>query len=623
MKRKIIYLLICLLCISATFISCSEEVVCTGHADADKNSACDICGIPVVTLTEKVEAEEEAVVDMIVSAIPENATISDIISADYLQIKVLPTAIKDGKEENLKNIRNLSNGVVAYSYEVQVEGKATEDDTTDDKFKTYYGIYDIFTGKELVSEYATDKYARSDRHHDSASVTLVYATNDYSSLSAFICVTVTDWKKTNSQDYPNDTWDSTTYNIYYSFSGTEIVNFKNAEDEDQKSISNVYLRDNIAYFELDDETVALDYEAGKIVHRESTDKFVKRPVFDYMNDKYGYVEKNDKIYVYDLSKWLECVYSYELPSTYVDYDLFYLNNGNLLIQGIKNLPDSAVNYDFLESGLKYDIVYTVVNVAEKTTSDVEFGYYIDVVRIATPSFGVKENVTHLISAYPIVNRTISEKLLQLYTDDALTIIAEYSALLPEFADNCNPISDKYMIVYESYGEGSEVNKIYDYAGKEIATLPNDAEIYDNYIISGGKLYSLTMDLIFNPEDTKAEPYEFVEIKGTYVIFERDGYYYFWNTTLASKPSRIAVKEEFDVRNSIDYVSEYGYVIRTVEYVETQFGTETETTYTLYNANNEKVLTADSAITYINYSTNSDGKSLWSVTLADGTVYFAR
>ena len=79
MKRKIICLAICVACLVSMLASCgSNPNVCTTHVDADKNSVCDTCSMPVVTIVEKVPTEE-AIVDMIVAAIP-GATLGDVFA---------------------------------------------------------------------------------------------------------------------------------------------------------------------------------------------------------------------------------------------------------------------------------------------------------------------------------------------------------------------------------------------------------------------------------------------------------------------------------------------------------------------------------------------------------------
>ena len=91
MKRKIICLFLVIACLTTLLVSCKNDDVCEGHVDADKNTACDLCGVPVITLIEKVPTEPN-VVDMVVSAIPENATFANFANLAP-EKELIPTGV--------------------------------------------------------------------------------------------------------------------------------------------------------------------------------------------------------------------------------------------------------------------------------------------------------------------------------------------------------------------------------------------------------------------------------------------------------------------------------------------------------------------------------------------------
>ena len=605
MKRKIFCLTICVLCIVAALVSCGSTK-CEGHVDADKNAACDNCGIPIFIIKEEVLKEEEAK-DMIVSAIPENATIGDVsvVTVDKSPVLKGGEALKE-QDKFTSSAGNLFQ-FISYNYVEQTAGEDTTDVYEDDEFKKTWALYDPFADK-TVTLYETEYILSDYPHYDN--VTL-------DTENGIILVEITDYTFDQEDDY----WRNQNYTDFYTVAGTKFTSSK----IDEGVTAHAYIesnRDDITYVVSDDTKYAVDVESGTVLYEADKNYFVERPTFDSKNDKFGFVEIGESVYVYDLSKWLECVYAYDIPGTLVNSSVFYLDGGKILVQGFKALPQATKNYDILESGMKYDIVYILVDVeADNKISEIEFGYLIEDIMVADDNAPVKDTVKYGIMAYPIVNREPNmDNGLLLYADASLNILAEESALLPDFVERWHLVADGILLGEVVYGEGSSVRKLYDATGKELLTLPNNAVVKDNWIKVDGKFYDFEMKLILDPADEE-DTYTVYTEKDDYVLLTKDGDYYYWN---ASKEAPVLVaeaeNEDGDTRKYLLSSFSNYFVVRTDKTVES----DTTTTYSLYNADGELVL-GDSEVNFstVTLRENRDGAYYWWVALADGTVYIGK
>ena len=123
MKCKIISLIICVACLISVLASCSngKVEVCETCVDADRNAACDVCGTTVVTVVEKVPTEEQAV-DMVVSAIPNTATLGDVIALTVSE-NAIPTTVEICEEK----LGNRKYGLVYFiKYTEKIEAPEAE-----------------------------------------------------------------------------------------------------------------------------------------------------------------------------------------------------------------------------------------------------------------------------------------------------------------------------------------------------------------------------------------------------------------------------------------------------------------------------------------------------------------
>ena len=561
MKRKIICLAICIVYLVAMLASCgAEEIVpCDVHADADKNTVCDGCGLPVITITEKVPTEEE-VIDMIVAAIPDGAILGDIYAT------ATDKTVLDGKFEVKENfsdrdgmIEMISDRFIYYGYYTQTKGADTTKETwpteeewpadseepydangylADDKYTATFAVYDILNNKDIFS-YTTEEFADPNAEH----VNYIRSIEVY---GLFIKVTTAVWYQTK-YDYSEESyWGTTNSYAYYFADGTLFVDeAKVAENEIFYAPIYDETVANVAYYTVGDVTYAFDTETGATLASGKTNIFVKRPVFTYANDSFGVVVKNGEYFVYDLSKWIECVYSYEAPA---GAQVFVLNNGNLLVQQNVLLHNDAVNYDYTDGTNKYDLVHTVVDLAAKTATNIELGYYVQSVAAVSDAM-YAEGIKNTVVVNTIANKNLA-KTITLLCDDALAIIADESAVLPEFVYNVTLINDNVFLGTVVYGEGSSIRKLYNEKGEEIATLPNGAVIYDTYIFNDGKFYDFTMKLILDPLADEENALQIIVMNGNYVLLASDADIYYWNAA-AKAPVMIVDATNVEMVPSVD------------------------------------------------------------------------
>lgn len=612
MKRKIFCLAICVLCIVAALVSCNDAVACEGHADTDKNAACDNCGAPVVILTEEV-TKEEAIVEMVVSKIPEGATIGTAYAVTLEKDPVLGTEFTENDLLTNGSTKGRAYDFIFISYEEQTAGADTEENQTDDEFKITWSLYNPYTDKTVTlhtCEYDAETSSKIDE---------VELDRDLSE-NGIIKIDIYDYIYEEDNDY----WRELEYSDYYTVAGTKFTSSLSVTTEEDYTSYGIVsagqesTRDGITYFVSHNTKYAIDVKTGVVLHEEDKNYFVERPTFDFKDEKYGYVEGDFAIYAYDLTKWLECVYSYEVPSYYLDGKTHYLGDGKILMEGIEVLPANSVNYDLFMGAEKMDIEYTLIDLASETKEkEIEFGYLINNVQIVDD---MADAVKYIFDVNAIENKQIA-KALTLYLDASLNILAEDSAILPAFVNDLELVADGVFLGTVVYGEYSSVRKLYDATGKEIVTLPNSAVIKENWIEFDGKYYDFTMKLIFDPKADEENVFTVFNATANYIFFRCDDDTYYWNATMTA-PKLVAdnlSEDETTVQSIAIYGASNYFVVRTTKTVEE----ETENTFALYNANGEFVFESDVMIKEVTFAENADGAYFWGITLYDDTVYIGR
>lgn len=547
-----------------------QKPACETHVDADADGYCDGCNGAIVVIYEKIEPTTEERVPMIVSRISEDASMTDYIVTTVEELTSVKTAELSGKEFSLLN-KSINANLARYDI-------VKEDGETGEVLYHTYGIYDVMTGKDLYK--ANNEYKGA---VDGAWKTVSINTdNDY-----YFEVTTTVVEPRGEDDpIVERSYECYTYDGIKRYS----VNWKSNNDDntswdDVKVDPNWNEKNGIGYITFGDKVYAFDCDTKEYTGFSfDKDKLVYRPSFDNVVGDYGYVEYDDKLFVYDLTKWRECIYSHELEngmfSAYDDW--FVLSNGNVLIQRITPVPSDSVSYDVLAGSSKYNLEYTLVDIAEKKATNVEFGYYIeDAWGVSDSSFF--ENADNLFVVHEIENSNIKSATLYLLVSNTVSADGQLQITCDVTeVENWSLVDDGLFVVRESYDSYTSTRKIVDKSGNLITYIPEGAIIGDNCIWYDGDYYNFKMELIIDcdkytveeMEDTYAILSETIEIDGSSITN-----YYYYNFKTSKNP------EALDSSCVSVKTYEWGYIMRSERLTDSG---DTKETYTLYNADGDKL-----------------------------------
>ena len=302
------------------------------------------------------------------------------------------------------------------------------------------------------------------------------------------------WKAT----YDNDQY------TYISEDGTSYSDSWKLEEYDE------YRNPEYAYVTYDGNIYLINKETNELIPGGSALTFIDRPAFDYANDAYGYVVDDYTLYVYDLSKWLECVYTYTIPSYFVNADTFLLENGSLLLQTYMALPDNAVSYDVRIYGAKYDLVYILIDPAAKTATEVEFGYWID--ECITEYDIFTDKATNVFVVYPIAQSMLD------YSAETILIVGNDLSVLCQLPDlNYESLALFGNGYIRMYNDLLDCYEILDSGFNFVTYVPQNAYFYETFFEINNKLYTVA-DGKIQALDTVLE----ANLKGEYELYNSCG-----------------------------------------------------------------------------------------------------
>lgn len=667
-----------------------SEVNCATHTDSDKDALCDACGKAIVVVKEEIPAEKEEKVDMVVNPIPTDAVASDYI-VGTVEKEIMPATgwtqsaiLKDLWDKEQKGEVSIApqgaqpidaqGALLAISYKTV---KESEDESVPTKYTDNILVYDSVNDVEVYKwtsdEYEEGKTAKKsiadfDRVNKGGALvltckeaevkedkdttdpddtvtmltdkTLVYSTYmgkvfDYvtaaykegssyhdechvETINGVFAKIVRTWKK------DGNSYDEETAYTFYLPNGQEIVTLDEITEE-----PTVEMTANLAYITIEGKTYVYDMELTKL-HEEDKNLLIKRPAFDVENDKYGYVFDDENMYVYDLTKWLDCVYDFTMPSYWKNANTFVLENGNILVQYERVLPAEAVSYDYLVGDTKYDLVYTIINVADGTQKNVEFGYKINEFMLGSDSDGAfTEKALNLVEVNPIEEQEINtNETLAFIVDNELNILYCFQPTLAGQSDEMELIANNRFLTTIGYAEGTEVEAIVNEKGELVAKLPSNAQIKEGYIKIGAKVYDFDMNEKLDTADYDyayfgdehvylTKDFDAVEATDTTEAVEAytEAYIY---TIAMSAPKKIAGDATKVERPSYD--EEWYQVAKTTIENEGEEDETTKTTYEVYNFNGELVGTFEFKVEVYTEATDETPARLM---LESGMLYFIK
>ena len=583
MKIKILALIAAILCISMLFVACdtteetteteeitteettveettTEEITtapCETHVDEDANKSCDVCGIAIVYMPELVAPETETRVPMEIVDIPEDVTAEDYINVEYDEI------VYGELEELAGEYFTAGDDVTVYYYE------ATE------LKSAYYEVVNDYTREVVLTVPVIDD------------VEISFDFNYF-----YFCVVRTGVEIASFENY--------TYTgklIGEAYQWDALVNTEDRYTFKVDTVELDYYHSDISVnYLIDSEgtVYAFDAVTGEIIHSESEDTIVFRPEFDTVCGDFGYQIDHDTatLYVYDLTKWIDCIMTYTIPSSY-DYEIFMLENGNVLIQSIDLVDRYAVSYDIVYYGDKCNIDYTIIDPAAKQVKAVEFGYYV--VNVDNAISGLTENAENVLAIHPIRNDRIDfNRTVYVVVDNELNVKMDVTDYVES---NAVLVADGVFVGQIRYNNSTAyVLCIMTADGTVVRTLPNNVFIGDTYIEINNKFYDFDMNLLI---DCDAEDgYSLYIQQRSYLIFTKtveleDGSaeteYYFFNPEVNEEPVKI----------ELDFISFHSSFVFGICYSVENEDVVTYV-YEIRNAHNELIHTGEERLNDLTY-----------------------
>ena len=527
MKTKILALILAICCLSATLVACAKNDPCETHVDENNDLACDVCGEALESKAEtdtetetdtEVETEAEVVCD---THKDENA--DKFCDACGKAVVVVVEQIAPEKEDRVDMIVNT----------VDPNSTATKENYINTNLTS--GAITVATPVDYIGSYGAYFWVRTANTDPATLLPVSYSHNVYNGITGEN-VFANDFVSTTNvgtfdidfyanyfvvKQTPSDVTDpmtgvrtrSVTY-TYYTYAGEKIYelawagtynefsnDFFNANGE---IFADVYTKlqindtteNGLAYITFDEKTYVVDLESDKIIHTERADTIINRPAFDEICDNYGYVmSKNSagqvtEIHVYDLTKWIDCVYYYAIPSYYQQPVVVVLENGNILVQSYTFLAADAVSFDAVINSNKYDIVYTVIDVATKSESLVEFGY--DIKGEAAVSLLKDVDGINVLRVAPIENDFVNNNAIKyLVVDNSLKVLFDLGAAMKSDM-NLAVVGNNLFATNVKVG-GTTVTEIVGADGAHVTYIPTGAVKYNNYLTVGTRIYNYKME----------------------------------------------------------------------------------------------------------------------------------
>ena len=565
---------------------------CEPHKDENADGKCDTCGGAIVIIKEQIAPETGERVPMVVNSIPSDANLADYIVTTAEQLMALSKA----EELKIDKVFEVVDNYFTYTIEAE------------DGDYTTYGVYDMVAGKSLYR--VTDQYTGT-------------AVNGRKAVDinfgAYYFVSVVDTYEVSSFAPSARTVE------YYTYTGEKIMGADwkagdgiSVEEFEYLLATETVTEGDVTYITFyDDQVWTFDEEDGDYLGYHFDKKtVVHRPAFDQVTGDYGYVAHDGILYVYDLTKWVECVYSCPLLEGLIYHDWFVLSNGNILLQKKYVLPDDAISYDYKEGSDKIDLVYTIINPADKSAKNVEFGYVINTVSIYEDWDDLlTEKAPNLITAHPISNDAViydDAFTKQLIADNDLNILFDAT----HWFNDMFLFDDGLFLVFTEYDDETEpLVTVVNEKGEKLAQIPYNAEVKQRYVLYDGKVYNFKMEQLLDLSDYEIEiEYDEYAILSAYDEARDKVVYYYYNFR-SKAPVELSYQTNEDF--TIEWSDTFGFGL-------SYTNEEGETAYTFFNYKNATVTVGDGSKSIDAYSYEADSEyAVMLLMLEDGSFYIVR
>ncbi len=516
MKKKLFALLLAVACMILPVVGCGNE--CDAHVDADGDRICDNCE-EAITCETHTDANGDFVCDVCGSATNTGCD-SHVDEDKNLACDKCGATLTGGcdphKDDNADKFCDTCGGAIVIQTQVAAPKEETRVDMVVNTIPTDVALGTYVDTSATIAKPMTGTLVKGTLCHenrfaytiedDAAGLTTYKLTNLVNGQVVFQKTEVEDVALSVSffdlYIYVTETKEGVTTDSYYWYADalqTAPFAIQTVEaGEPRGLLFSKYLENGEELYTM--EGLGYIFDDDKLLFAGVDMKtFVDRPYFNYATDAYGYVQHNDRILVYNLAKWMDCVYSYTIPSYYEEVKTFYLENGNMLLQAKVQLADSAVSYDFIEYGDKYDLVYVIIDPAAKTAAKTEFGYYISEVTLCKDIIDgyFTDAAPNAIRAFPIVNDRIDMNASKIFVvDNSLKILLDVEQAMGKqatYGSDITCLPNGLMRVTLELDYFTEIDAVYTTAGEFVCYLPEGASFYRNYVKYNGELYNYRME----------------------------------------------------------------------------------------------------------------------------------
>lgn len=394
--------------------------------------------------------------------------------------------------------------------------------------------------------------------------------------------------RTFAEDGGNDTFVTTLYDE----NGTKIASVDRTEDVHTTAVD-LFLFGGTCYRMAADKSYTVVSEWQELSGESMLDSI--REMTDNYYYAYRTIDDKTQVTVYD--KALAYAASYRFPSYATVKAVGILADGKMLFQYTAALSDHAEKYDLLDdNGTKYSLVTEILDVKANRTSQIKTGYIYDSMWSRDVA-GEKEwfeafteKVNIVATVYEIKDQRVNSarrSVKYVILDENANVKSSLTDMFPDMMHMVEPVA-KDLYYYETHA-GTAVLVRKD--GTVLGDISGIRGGNNKYIFGESKLYNFDLTVAF---DFGAQGLTYLSDGGvrntaTGVFFKKaDGSIYYY----AGNLKEIVSKPQLDSKSIVTVEDEY-YIIRYSE-------NSSETSYTLYPADGQALITTNAAITSVSY-----------------------
>lgn len=494
-SSKFIKLLAALLCVVMAFVSCSGD---TANADGANPDAIQPLSSQVPLLDDAAGGE--------IPAAPVYSSLSELIEYKYKSPDYFKEALKlDGE---------------IYEYGLAGIIMKTSEIGSDNLAKEVFNVYNYLTGECVLTVENTYDYTEAKKLNDVD----VYFDGYFGEDNGLVVVVerttrtlITDEEKEGNFRFDDSLYykEESSYE-FYDMSG-KLFDTANRYYDVEVSEPNMLIGGSIVVYVNGDAHFFND----KLECVKSYAENEVPMVYDFERGLYGYVLRQS---FFDTKMFIQ-VYDLNTNAIISEYDvtdadcILPLDDGNIFVQYCTPIFDGGADYDYYNANelKKYNLKNEIINVESGERVEIDFDYVVSAVRTASDlaryaetvsayapyDVVYKDTIINIANGRKIEDKMLSDDTYAIFVDNAFNV--SYVQSIPYSGD---PLPDSAPILAESYKLLSNGATLYDmddyqtivYSDGRAVNLPNNAEVYDPFVITENEVYDLNLKLIVRRND---------------------------------------------------------------------------------------------------------------------------